>query len=557
MVAFVEEQEPAVEESWYKPSAKIEEFHASRAYVRFLLGGRGSSKTTGSGMDAIGHCTHIAGARVVVLRKTKDSQDTTSIRTFVDVCSRSGMEESQDDTGLFKKWAGGRKIRIPSLDAVDRFNKFMKRGPRRSEIKNWIRSEGNRYCSTIEFTGVKDEKISENTLRGLECTMLILIEADMLTREDFNMSLQCLRAKDAYGQHVAGRNCIVETNPPGPTHWIAELEKEKTKEGKYPDYDFWHLRTAENSHNLDPGDPLASPPRLSYLEALKRSYEGNPAMYARMVEGEYSEAHPGNPVFYRFNIGKHKGSDLPWPMNAYLIRTWDFGVFNAVCWAAYFTKRFHGPRAPYLFEYVHFLGEQYIEGSDVERQCEAAIKYTNEVFPFWNDRSICSGIKDYADPSGRNITGMGIDPKRRSYFEVLHSHGIAPGYRITRLQSSIALVNRALGEFDPEGQPMIRIDEESCPLLVSAFSGKYRYPARGEAGYGLDNAEPVKGDACENIDHIADTGRYTLANVLKSTRLMDAKALPPTGKLSSRSKNVSSVSKNDMYGKRPKPTAMR
>jgi hypothetical protein len=540
-------------DSWYKPPESIKQFHQSHAYVRFLIGGRGSSKTTSAATDAIKHGHWIPGARIIVLRKTKESQASTSIRTFNDTYIKHGYEEAMDDTSLFKKWDGGTKVRIPSYYAWQKMQEFLKRGPRKSEIQQWIRTTGDRFCSKIEFTGIKDEKISENTLRGLECTMLILIEADMLLRADFDMALQCLRAKDAFDQHVADRNCIVETNPPGPTHWIAEIETEKIKEGKYPDYEFWHLKTADNAQNLDPGDPTANPPRLSYLEALKRSYENNPAMYARMVEGQYSEAHPGNPVFYRFNLAKHKEPDMPWPTGAYLIRTWDFGVFNATCWAAYFSKTFYGDRGPYNFEYLHFMAEQYIEGSDVERQCEAAIKLTSDMFPFWNDRAICSGIKDYADPSGRNVTGMGIEKNKRSYFQVLQSHGIAPGYRIIQNQPSIALVNRALGEFDPDGNPMIKIDEECCPLIVAACSGKYRYPARGEAGFGLDNAEPVKGSLADNIDHIADVFRYSIHNVFKMHKIGDAKSNPPVGRLVQKSVSAS-IKKNDMYGKRPKPT---
>lgn len=536
---------------WYRPPESIKNFHQSKAFVRFLIGGRGSSKTCSSSTEAFGHCHHIAGARVVVLRKTKESQGTTSIRTFNETYYKNGLEEAQDETSLFRTWEGGAKARIPSEIAMEKFSDFLRRGPRKSEIQHWLKTIGTKFCSFIEFAGVKDQKISENTLRGLECTMLILVEADMLTRTDFDLCIQCLRAKDAYDQHVKDRNCIVETNPPGPTHWIAQLEHEKKTEGKYPDYEWWHLKTADNQHNLDPGDPTAIPPRLSYLENLKRSYEGNPAMYRRMVDGEYSEAHPGNPVFYRFNIGVHKASDLAWPRNAYLIRTWDFGVFNAVIWAAYFTKMFMGKNGPYPFEYLHFMDENYIEGSDVERQCEAAIKITEETFPFWNDRDICSGLKDYADPSGRNVTGMGIEQGKRSYFQVLNSHGISPGYKIMGLQPSIALVNRALGERDPDGNPMIRIDEERCPLTVAACSGKYRYPAQGEAGFGLDKAEPVKGSLGGDIDHIADVFRYTIVNTMKLLKLDDAKAKPAVGKLHRNLKSFS-INKNDMYGKRPK-----
>lgn len=536
-------------EDWYHPPEKITEFHDSTAQVRFLLGGRGAGKSSSSAAEAVRHGFHIAGGRIIVLRKTKESQVATSVKTFNEVYSKEGYEDAGDGTSLFRKWDGGVIARVPSAVAIQKYNDFMKRGPRKTEVVNWIKAVGDRYCTYIEFKGIKDEKISENTLRGLECTMLILVEADMLTLDDFQMAQQCLRKKDAFDQHVADRNCVVETNPPGPSHWIAQLEKAHN-EGEYPDYEFWHLKTADNAHNLDPGDPTAKPPRLSYLESLKRDYAGNPSMYARMVEGEYSEAHPGNPVFHRFNLAIHKAKELPWPQGAYLIRTWDFGVFNSVCWAAYWERKVRGMSCEYLW----FMAEQYLEGSDVEQQCEQALKLTVSDFPFWNDRDVCSGVQDYADPTGQARTGHG----QKSYFDVLRSHGINPGYRYIDNAPSIVLVNRALGERDPEGNPMIAIDEQACPLIIAACSGKYRYPAKGEAGFGASNAAPVKGEAADNIDHIADVFRYTIHNKLRMLKIDDGKPKPAVGRLAIKPSGAS-ISKNDMYGKRPKPSqiAMR
>lgn len=509
-----------------------------------------SSKTTSCAADALRHCTHTAGGRVIVLRKTKESQKSTSIETFNRCYDLEGYEDKGEDLSLFRKWDGGTKVRIPSWQAIQLFNSFMLRAPRKSEIQDWIKNIGSKYCSFIEFHGLKDEQISENTLRGMECTMLILVEADMLTEADFKMALQCLRKKDVYGNHVNDKGCIVETNPPGPSHWIAQLEKRKAEEGEFQDYEFWHLRTADNAHNLDPGDPDAIPPRLSYLESLKRDYAGNPAMYQRMVEGEYSEAHPGNPVFHCFNIKLHSSKELVWPIGAYLIRTWDFGVFNAVAWAAYFNRVIRQKNGKdQWYEYLWFMGEQYLEGRDIDDQAEEALKYTEEVFPFWNDRAICAGIKDYADPTGQARTGHG---KNRSYFNVLHSRNVFPGYRYIDIASSVTIANRALREADSEGNPMIMVDSVACPLIFAAFSGKYRYPAKGEAGYGADNAAPVKGEACDNIDHIADVTRYTIHNILRLAKTSNKPGDPPVGKLAKK-QNIGSIKTTDIYGKRPKP----
>jgi len=54
---------PEIIEEWYKPPIGVEEFHQADFFVRFLVGGRGSAKTTGSAAEAIRHCINIPGAK--------------------------------------------------------------------------------------------------------------------------------------------------------------------------------------------------------------------------------------------------------------------------------------------------------------------------------------------------------------------------------------------------------------------------------------------------------------------------------------------------------------
>lgn len=514
-------------EEWWNPGKSMREVHESDAFVRWMVGARGCAKTATSGMEAIRHGWHIAGAKAMFLRKTEASQGDTTIDTIVKLFGKMG--ELYQDTGdsLFKSWNNFRTIRIPSRKAVEAFNEAKPTWESRSDRLAWIESEGARLCSYIEFRGLPHAGSKESKLRGFECSLLVLVEADQLTEEDFQMAVPCLRWKGSdpatcdHNGFIIDSGIIVETNPPSPRHWIARTEEE-TLRGEHMGYRFWHIKTEENEANLPPG----------YVANLKAIYRNNKAMYARMVLGEYAEAYDGNPVYYAFDQEAHAGDDLDWPKGAYLIRGWDFGTCNAVVWSAYWEHR--------GVEYWHDLCEQYLEGSDTDRQAREAIKRTENEFPFWNDRGMCAGLLDFCDPAGinsaytRQIIVNGKQ-ENESAINILQTYGIHPGYmtQARGLKETIAIVNRLLEKRDgprtereiitPDGRParvaietgnfVYRIDKKNCPILYRGLCGAYRYPNVGEPGYGSN--EPMKGAVAENIDHIQDAGRYAKINCLR------------------------------------------
>jgi hypothetical protein len=192
-----------------------------------------------------------------------------------------------------------------------------------------------------------------------------------------------------------------------------------------------HDSVLAHSHRREPGN-LPS----GYIEKLERQYARNPAMRARMLMGEYADAFDGQPVLYNFTQ-EHAYEVLGWPKGAYLIRGWDFGTTNAVIWSAYFQI---GQQ-----EYWWDLLEYYAEQSDVERQCIRVREFTEMMFPFWNDREKCSGIKDFCDPAGAAKKDTG------SSLKVLHTHGIFPAYARRGLPETIALYNRLLEAKDQHG----------------------------------------------------------------------------------------------------------
>jgi hypothetical protein len=469
------------------------EFHRIKVLIRVLVGGRGSGKTTGIAVEAMGHCFHNAGAKVYILRKTQDSNQDTTLDTFEQVFAQSGSAYQDTGLSLFKRIEGGKFFRLPSRKAVELFNIFRQTNPNKAQTDKWLESVGSRYCSWICFAGVPNENLRATRFRGYECSMLIFVEADQLAKEDLDMALACLRWKGADPANCDAKGfimdtCVIlDTNPPSPSHWIAKMEERAIKEADKT-IKFWHIPTHENKSNLPTG----------YVEMLERTYADNLAMYQRMLLGQYADAFDGSPVLYAFKQG-HAFPELGWPEGAYLVRGWDFGTTHSVIWAAYWSDG--------TDEYWWDLFEYFAEQSDVERQCKATLEITEKVFPFWNDRDICSGVKDFCDVAGTARTDKG-----RSV-DTLHSYGIYPGYSRMLLQDSLTLYNRLLEKKDRWGNFCYRIDKTCCPRLYVGSMGGYRYPTEGEPGYGSD--EPLKGPRGGNFDHLVDAARYAKINALR------------------------------------------
>lgn len=512
--------EEVLKEDWYRPGPSIDEFHSSDADIRVLIGGRGCGKTTGIAVETLDHGWYVAGARVYILRKSETSNKDTTLETFEQVFGQMGSAYQDTGLSLFKKMEGGRHFRIPSRIAVEKFNEFHKTRPNKAAVERWLETEGNKWCSFIQFSGVPTSTVRASRFRGFECSMLILVEADQFDREDVDMAVACLRWKSPDPEvcddrgYVRDMSLILDTNPPSPQHWIAQWERESA-ETHDTTIRFWHIHTAENEQNLPPG----------YVARLTKQYAKNPAMFKRMVEGQYAEAFDGKPVLWAFRQD-HVYRDLPWPKGAYLVRGWDFGTTHATIWSAYWAEQIVDPTGqskPFQVEYWWDLMEYFATQSDTETQCRQVLKITQEMFPFWNDREICSGVLDYCDPAGnaKKDTGRSIS--------VMNTYEIYPGFQRASLDGSIALYNRLLEVKDHLGSYCYRIDAEHCPMLYAASSGGYRWPAVGEPGY--DSGEPLKGPEGGNYDHPADASRYAKWNTLRLLRASMETPKPPGGPL--------------------------
>lgn len=504
------EEALTIKQDWYRPGPKVQEFHASKARIRALIGGRGSGKTTGVAVEVVSHCFHNAGARVYILRKTQLSNADTTGETFEQqVFPNLGTGYVDTGLSLFKKIDGGKKFRLPSRKAIELFNTWQAANPNCSKAQKlqWLDSIGDRYCSFVIFAGVPEERYRATRFRGFECSLLVFVEADQLSKEDLRLGSACLRWKGADPAtcddlgFIKDRGVILDTNPPSKKHWIAKMEEETRGQVSVK---FWHIKTKENAHNLPEG----------YVEDLEVQYKDNPAMFNRMLLGEYDDAFDGQRVLFAFSE-QHAEKNLPWPKGSYLIRGWDFGTTQAVVWSAYWEE--NGD------EYWWDLHEYFAQQTDVERQCRAVTEITNKFFPFWNDRAVCAGVRDYCDIAGNQVKDTG------SSVAVLRSNGFFPGWQAMGLQQSLAVYNRLLEKRNKFGNLVYRIDPDSCPMLYVASRGGYRYPEEGEPGFGGN--EPLKGNEGGNYDHIADASRYAKYNCLRLIRSELARIKPSVGAL--------------------------
>lgn len=471
-----------------------------------------SGKTVSLAADITAHIWANAGAKAIIARETEVSQADSSIATFWDYFGTLGELYSLGSRyGLFKSWNNGRTFRLPSDYAIKRMQEECA-NMTPQQLAQWIEQVGDAMCGYIEFRGMPDA--DRGRFRGMECSYLAIVEADQVARKQFDLALACLRWKGADPAtcddkgFIKDRCVVLDSNPPGTKHWIAQFEAEQMAlpQGER-EAEFWHISTYENEHNL---------PENYIRDTIIIPYRRNPAMLSRMRDGKYADAFDGVPVFYEYDQVEHVGYDLPWPLGAYLVRGWDFGTFNAVVWLAYWVECGH--------EYIHALAEQYLEGSDTDRQATGALKLTHSEFPFWNDRGTCSGLLDFCDPAGLN-SNFGLSrntngEKVGSCVEILHTHGIRPGTLLwnNRVKVGVTIINRFLAKRDDRGVPCFKIDAKNCPLLHAAFSGGYRYPSDGEPGYGGD--EPLKGQHKGMMDftHLGDPLRYCAMNVLKLIR---------------------------------------
>ena len=486
---------------WYTPGKSIAEFHADHSRIRVLIGSRGSGKTFSVLLEAVKHCLHTAGAVVRIFRRFSVSNEDSVAASLEEVLSKMGPHFVDTGRSLCKKMERGTRVRIPSLKATEMWMAWRKANPAASvsEIDTWLQTVGNKYCGHIVLDGLPDDDKAEAKIRSSQVSMLIFVEADQIKEDHVKLAEGCLRLRDADGNFFDDYSIILETNPPGTKHWLANWElgdeawRAGNKEKGIPprkNCKFWHIPIYENEHNMRPG----------YAEALEEQYKYDTAGFKRYVLGEYADSFDGIPVYKQFSE-KHVCSELAFPENAVLVRGWDYGGGNNACvWISYFVDE-DG------FERFWVHRELWLQHSNIDEQARQVLEITKAEFP----ENVT--IYDFGDRSGGQKTATGaVD-------NVLATYGIFPGSGWMKIDESIALVGRLLAATDSNDNPLFLINKAKCPKLYTALAGEYRYPKVGEPGWTADVLQPLKGPACNNADHIADALRYAVANMFRLVKV--------------------------------------
>ncbi len=255
------------------------------------------------------------------------------------------------------------------------------------------------------------------------------------------------------------------------------------------------------------------------IDRILAKYGPNSPYTRSTLHGEFIETYAGAPVYYAYNQQYHEWEDLAWPKGAICAVGMDVGTRNTSVIAAIKEDRQKNL-------HVWVMREIILIDSDTDRQAVELLKVLANEFPFWNSLSeICPQTIFFCDPAARNsaYTSRGANS---SALSVLNSHGIFPAFKIgLGLQPSIAVVNRVLqqhhmvdvvdfttGDKKRSAVWHFRIDKDRCPDVCDGMRGRYRYPAKGEPGYGKD--EPLKGLACEHADHSQDGLRYMMNGII-------------------------------------------
>ena len=489
---------------WYKPGKSIAEFHEDGSWIRVLMGGRGCGKTFASMTEAVKHCWFNVGARVRVFRKWGSSNEDSVKDTLMEIFKNMG--EYFIDTGrtLFAIKDGGSRFRVPSSHAISLWIQWNDENPEATvtQKENWLNTIGERFCGHIICDGLPDADKANAKTRSNQCSMMIFVEADQIEESYVSMGIGSVRLLDANGKRFVDAGIIIESNPPSTKHWIAKWENGDFSDPEHPQEPmrrckFWHIPTKENEHIMG----------KNYVQNLIDQYRYKPDEYERFVLGNYADVYPGSPVIKTFNAAIHCRKNLGFPRGATLVRGWDYGGSNNAClWMAYFIDE---------AKYEHFwaLKELWLQNSTIEEQATEVLRITKEDFPDTNDKTEVNAIYDFGDIAGGQKSATG------SVTNVLSTFGVYPGATKMNIQESLAMVLRLMSARDNQDRPLFLIDPIHCPKLTQALKGEYRYPIVGEPGYGAAVQEPLKGEACNNADHITDTLRYSVANMFRLLKI--------------------------------------
>lgn len=323
-------------------------------------------------------------------------------------------------------------------------------------------------------------------LGGTEYSAAVIDEADEVPEEFAKTVAGRMRQKVGVERKVIFYIC----NPPSKDHWLYEwFFGEGNKLG--PDdprsrYRAVHMPVEANVEHVG----------QAYIDSIHQDYAENPALYKRMVRGEFGPAVRGYPIFSKYfdrdihvaktEIWRNWNRDLP------LQRCWDFG------WRRPALVVFQDDTdIGQIRVFRAILGDKILLDSFADRW----VSQFHKDFP---------GAKweDFCDPAGKARD----DRSLQTSIDILRGKGIRPKYRRTAIEYGLNIIGEQLSMFIPyrKGPVPAMIIDPQCKVLIDAFEYGYcQEKARSDGGtFEEDAKRPIKAVKDGYYEHCMDALRY-------------------------------------------------
>lgn len=332
------------------------------------------------------------------------------------------------------------------------------------------------------------ETTKTDTARGLggtQYSVALLEEADMVHEEAVDTIPQRLREKSGVDVRVIFYNA----NPTPESHWLHKKFKEKN----VPDpenYHELHFTMEDNKHWLPPG----------YIESARDACKNKPALYRRMILGEWGPEIKGKPLYgphfdRNFHIAKNSfierwQRDQLWK-DGPLMMGWDFGFRHPA--VTLFQDVQIGS-----FRQIRVLLSELGDNITIRIFGKYVIDKIHQLFPNAEILSAC-------DPAGKVKDARGVTDE--TAIDVLKSLGLNPVFRKSDIIYGVDLTIQLLQS--TINHPLLGVQPEIVLEPDQRYTGDLL--AMLELGYCQD---PNSGDFKPYDDdyyiHIADSLRYGL-----------------------------------------------
>ncbi len=322
--------------------------------------------------------------------------------------------------------------------------------------------------SKITFVGMESLEAGGS----FEVNWGVIDEVDECREENVRITSGWLRAN-------GGNYCVMMAwNPTDTFHWLYQActgRDSQAREVGKPWIKLFIPKPDENQRNLPDGYYATQAATMTEDQII------------RYIKGQWGATFKGAPVVPEFKYqidGKdwhgRKGLMKSYDKYAPVFRFLDFGYRHPCC---HWSQLDYQGRLLTMHEFM---------GSDIEiepfiDQCLAKEKAW---FPEHK-----GGYVNYGDPAARQKKDTG------STLTVLLSKGWSLNYKITTIEEGLQAIRVNMNK-TVDGQPLLQIDSEHCPILCNALRGGYH---RDDTGH-----KPVKDGF---YDHPVDDYRYGIVGL--------------------------------------------